>query len=239
MFRMTFLIEHGRKSIGLINRQNNVKIGVDEQRAFGGWRSCFVHCNIIWTWLVFVASRRTRLVLLTFCCYLYTAKRSIFSASKVLLRACVRMSLVLTFSSCQRARAGPVLRSRGGKAALCPKRFLLKARTGSKAVNTHGNTHQYILTHACTHTHTIRQYFSLSAAHPKRTKCLKWTLIHKAHLHTSTHTMLITQVSCLCLPFSKAIETWGWRTQPWSNNVELGLQTWQMKATHSVKQCGV
>lgn len=140
------------------------------------------------------------------------------------------MSLVLTFSSCQRARAGPVLRSRGGKAALCPKRFLLKARTGSKAVNAHGNTHQYAHTHQ-------QAVFSLSAARPKRTECLKWTRIRKAHLHTSTHTMLITQVSCLCLSFSKAIETWGWWTQAWSNNVELGLKTWQRKTTHSVKRC--
>lgn len=49
--------------------------------------------------------------------------------------------------------------------------------------------------------------------------------------------MLITQVSCLCLSFSKAIETWGWWTQPWSKNIELGLRTWQRKTTHSVKQC--
>lgn len=55
--------------------------------------------------------------------------------------------------------------------------------------------------------------------------------------HTSTHTMLITQVSCLCLSFSKAIETWGWWTQPWSKAVVLGLKTWQRKTTHSVKRC--
>lgn len=142
------------------------------------------------------------------------------------------MSLVLTFSSCQRARTGPVLRSRGGKAALCPKRFFVKARTGSKAVNAHANQHQY----AHTYTHQ-RAVFSLSAALPVRTKCLKWTRIHKAHVHTSTHTMLITQVSCRCLSLSKAIETWGWWTQPWSKNVELGLRTQQRKTAHSMRQC--
>lgn len=143
------------------------------------------------------------------------------------------MSLVLTFSSCQRARAGPVLRSRGGKAALCPKRFYWR-RELAQRLSTHMETH--INTYSHTHTHTS-SVFSLSAARPKRTKCLKWTRIRKAHLHTSTHAMLITQVSCLCLSFSKAIETWGWWTQPWSNNVGLGLQTWQMTATRSVEQC--
>lgn len=201
-FRIIFLIERGRKSIGLINRQSqhNVKIGVDEQRAFGGWRSCFVCCNIIWTWLVFVASRRTRLVLLTFCCYLYTAKRSIFSASKVLLRACVRMSLVLTFSSCQRARAGPVLRSRGGKAALCPKRFLLKARTGSKAVNTHGNTHQYILTHARTHTHHQAVLFR-SQLHTQKEPSVWNELWFIKRVYTQARTLcsLHRFLACVCL----------------------------------------
>lgn len=48
-----FWFSRGAKD-GLINRQsqNNVKIEADKQRAFGGWRSCFVRCNIIWTWLV-------------------------------------------------------------------------------------------------------------------------------------------------------------------------------------------
>lgn len=48
-----FWLSAGEKH-GLINRQsqNNVKMEVDKQRAFGGWRSCFVRCNIIWTWLV-------------------------------------------------------------------------------------------------------------------------------------------------------------------------------------------
>lgn len=125
----------------------------DKWRAFGGWHSCLFRCNIIWTWACVVASRRTRLVVLTFCCYLYAAKRSIFPASKVLLRACVRMSLVLTFSCCQRARAGPVLRSRGGEGCFVPWAFLVKARTGSKAVNAHTNTHQYIYKH--THKHAV------------------------------------------------------------------------------------
>lgn len=92
-------------------------------------------------------------------------------------------------------------------------------------------------THINTYTHTpASSVFALSCA-PSKNQELKWTRIHKAHVHTSTHTMLITQVSCQCLSLSKAIETWGWWTQPWSKNVELGLRIWQRNTTHSVKQC--
>lgn len=68
-------------------------------------------------------------LLLTFCCCLCAAKRSIFPASKVLLGARVRMSLALTFRLLsERARAGAPRSGarRGGEwGALCPKRFSL------------------------------------------------------------------------------------------------------------------
>lgn len=90
---------------------------------------------------------------------------------------------------------GPVLRSRGGKAALCPKRFYWR-RELAQRLSTHMETH--INTHADTHQQTV---FSLSAARPERTKCLKWTRIYKAHLHTQARTLcsLHRFLGCICL----------------------------------------
>lgn len=95
----------------------------------------------------------------------------------------------------------------------------------------------HTLTHARPHTRARQQaLISLSAAPPKRTKCLKWTRIRKADLHRSAHAMLITQVSRPRLCFSKVVETWGWWLQPWSKHVKSGLKTPQRKRSLSVNR---
>lgn len=230
-----FWLNAGEK-LGSINRQsqNNVKIEVDKQRAFGGWRSCFVHCNIIWTWLVLLPP----VGLASFCWHfavICTLQSGPFSPHQKCFYARVSGCLWCLPSAPVREREQGLCSGAEGGRLLCALSVFTEGENWLKGCQGTWK-HTSIHTHTCTHAHR-RAVFSLSAARPKRTECLKWTQIHKARLHTSTHTMLITQVSCLCLSFSKAIETWGWWTQPWSKTVVLGLKTWQRKTTHSVKRC--
>lgn len=85
--------------------QNKVRIKINKQRAFGGWRSRFVPSNIIWTWLVLLPPVGPASLCWHFAviCKLQIGPFSLHQ--KCFFGACVRMSLVLTFSSCQIASA--------------------------------------------------------------------------------------------------------------------------------------
>lgn len=215
---------------GLINwqSQNNVKIEIDKKKAFGCWCSCFARCNIIWTWLVLLPP----VGLASFCWHfavICTLQSGPFSPHQKCFYARVSGCLWCLPSAPVREREQGLCSGAEGGRLLCALSVFSEGENWLKGCQ---RTRKPTSIRARTHQEAV---FSLSAALPVRTKCLKWTRIHKAHIHTSVHNMLITQVSCLCL--SKAIGTWGWLTQPWSKNVEFGLRAQQRKTAHSGKQC--
>lgn len=90
---------------------------------------------------------------------------------------------------------------RGEKAALCPKRFIAKARErGSKAVSAHANTHQ------CTN-HNERVFFPPSAALSERNKwsppCMRTSMLY-AHYMGSV-ALFVCVKGCRSLRFVKEV----------------------------------
>lgn len=70
-----------------------------------------------------------------------------------------------------------------GEGCFVPWAFLVKARTGSKAVNAHANTHQYAHTLSLTHTHTpTSSVFALSCT-PSKNQVFEMNPDCKAHIH--------------------------------------------------------
>ena len=190
------------KKLGLISRQsqNNGKIEVDKQRAFGGWRSCFVRCNIIWTRLVLLPP----VGLGSFCWHfavICTLQSGPFSPHQKCFYARVSGCLWCLPSAPVREREQGLCSGAEGGRLLCALSVFSEGENWLKGCQ---RTWKHTSIHTHTHTHTHQQaVFSLSAALPVRTKYLKWTRNHKAHAHTGAHTMLITPVFLPAFVFLK------------------------------------
>lgn len=104
------------------------------------------------------------------------------------------MSLALTFSSCQGARAGPRAPEQRGGRLLCALSVFSEGENWLKGCQRTWK-HTSIRAHAHTQAARSRFFSLLSAALPVRTECLKW-FGGKKKKRTRTHTRaaLITRV---------------------------------------------
>lgn len=95
-------------------------------------------------------------------------------------------------------------------------------------METHINTHKHTRAHIHTHAHTPTSTdFTLSCISVWNELGFRKHIYSWAHTPCSLHRFLGS---------STVVETWGWRLQPWSKNVESQLKTPQRKRSLSVNQ---
>lgn len=161
---------------------------------------------------------------LTFCCCLYAAKRSIFLASKVLLRARVGMSLALTFSSCQGARAGPRAPEQRGGRLLCALSVFSEGENWLKGCQrTWKHTSIRAHTHTCGKKQILLSALGCTAGKNRVFEMVWWK--KKKRTRTHTRAALITRVFLPVFVVLGLQKHEGGEQSPRSNTMELGLRT--------------
>lgn len=130
------------------------------KRAFGGWHSCFVCCNSIWTWLVLLPP----VGLLAFCWHfavICTPKSGPFSTHQKCFYAHVSGCLwCLPSAPVKELEQGLCSGAKGGKACFVPEAFFSEGENTAQRLSVHTQIHINI--------HTTTSVFPLSSTPGKK-----------------------------------------------------------------------